>query len=126
MYEERDSPQEQNISTERDLLNPPYPEKEQIKQDEINKENNNIKNNQQKDELKQLSISSTKELIKKLLQNTLNNSILKLETNSTNHISTLEKATESFKNFTNLINNLTKKVEEAKKKKEKEKEKEKK
>ena len=101
-------------------------EKEQIKQDEINKENNNIKNNQQKDELKQLSISSTKELIKKLLQNTLNNSILKLETNSTNHISTLEKATESFKNFTNLINNLTKKVEEAKKKKEKEKEKEKK
>ena len=98
-------------------------EKEQIKQEETSKENNFNKNNQQKEELKQLSIISTKELIKKLLQNTLHNSILKLETNSNNHILTLEKASSNFKNFSNLINNLKKKVEESKKKKEKEKEK---
>ena len=37
MYEERDSPQEQNISTERDLLNPPYPENDQNQMNETAK-----------------------------------------------------------------------------------------
>ena len=97
--------------------------KEELKQEDIFKNNQNNNNNKQLEDLKKESINSTKELIKQLLQNKLNNSLLKLESNSSNHINTLKNVSKSFTDFSKLISNLIKKVEETKKKKEKEKDK---
>ena len=92
--------------------------KEEIVLEISNEEN---KFNKNFDKLKNESIISAKELLKKLLQNSLNNSLLKLESNSANHISSLKTSSKSCNDFTKLVNTLIKKVEEAKKKKEKEK-----
>ena len=63
------------------------------------------------------SLSQAKELIKKLLQNTLNIPLLKLESNSSNQISSLRITNKSFSDYSKLINNLCKNVDEVKKKK---------
>ena len=63
------------------------------------------------------SVSQAKELIKKLLQNTLNIPLLKLESNSSNQISSLKITNKSFSDYSKLINNLCKNVDEVKKKK---------
>ena len=63
------------------------------------------------------SLSQAKELIKKLLQNTLNIPLLKLESNSSNQISSLKNTNKSFSDYSKLINNLCKNVDEVKKKK---------
>ena len=63
------------------------------------------------------SLSQAKELIKKLLQNTLNIPLLKLESNSSNQISSLKITNKSFSDYSKLINNLCKNVDEVKKKK---------
>ena len=68
-------------------------------------------------------ILQAKELINKLLQNTLNASLVKLETNSENQISSLKNTSKYFNEFSKLLSNLSKNVEESKKKKLKEKEK---
>ena len=72
------------------------------------------------------SILHAKELITKLLQNTLNTSLLKLESNHEVQISSLKNTSKNFNEFSKILNNLTKNVEEMKKKKLKEKEKDKK
>ena len=71
-------------------------------------------------------IFQTKELIKKLLHNSLNSSLLKLESNSVDQMTSLKISNKSFNEFSKIINNLCKNVEEMKKKKSKEKEKERK
>ena len=72
------------------------------------------------------SILHAKELITKLLQNTLNTSLLKLESNHEVQIASLRNTSKNFNEFSKILNNLTKNVEEMKKKKLKEKEKDKK
>ena len=93
--------------------------KEELKQDNIMKNNQTSKDNKQLEYLKKESIFSAKELIKKLLQKKLNNSLLKLETNSSNQINTLKNTSKNFSDFSKLIANLIKNVEESKKKKDK-------
>ena len=95
--------------------------KEQTKLIENNSENQMDMKNKEIETLKKDSISSTKELIKKLLEKSLNNSLLKLESNSKDHISSLKTSSKSFNDFSKIINNLIKSVEDAKKKKDKEK-----
>ena len=73
--------------------------------------------------LENKSKEKAKELIKTLLKNTLNASLLKLESNSNNHIESLKLSSKSFKEFSKLINNINIKIEETKKKKFKEREK---
>ena len=90
-----------------------------IKSNENNSENQIDMKNKEIETLKKESISSAKELIKKLLEKSLNNSLLKLESNSINHISSLKASSKSFNDFSKLINNLIKNVEETKKKKDK-------
>ena len=90
-----------------------------IKSNENNSENQIDMKNKEIETLKKESISSVKELIKKLLEKSLNNSLLKLESNSINHISSLKVSSKSFNDFSKLINNLIKNVEETKKKKDK-------
>ena len=68
-------------------------------------------------------IIHAKDLLKKLLQNTLNSQLLKLETNSLNQIASLKMTTKTFKEFSKIISNFSLNVEEVKKKKLKEKEK---
>ena len=75
----------------------------------VNKDKFNDQNNK--------SLSQAKELIKKLLQNTLNIPLLKLESNSSNQISSLKITNKSFSDYSKLINNLCKNVDEVKKKK---------
>ena len=75
----------------------------------LNKDKFNDQNNK--------SVSQAKELIKKLLQNTLNIPLLKLESNSSNQISSLKITNKSFSDYSKLINNLCKNVDEVKKKK---------
>ena len=75
----------------------------------LNKDKFNDQNNK--------SLSQAKELIKKLLQNTLNIPLLKLESNSSNQISSLKITNKSFSDYSKLINNLCKNVDEVKKKK---------
>ena len=81
---------------------------------ELNRDNNNTENK---------TIIHAKELLKKLLQNTLNSQLLKLETNSLNQIAALKMTTKTFKEFSKIISNFSLNVEEVKKKKLKEKEK---
>ena len=69
------------------------------------------------------TIIHAKELLKKLLQSTLNSSLLKLESNSQNQISSLKLTSKTFKDFSKLLNNFSLSLEEVKKKKLKEKEK---
>ena len=57
-------------------------------------------------------ISSTKELIKKLLQNSLNNPLAKLESNNKKQKISFGLFHEKIKNFTNTIPNVMHKVEE--------------
>ena len=52
-----------------------------------------------------------------MLQNTLNIPLLKLESNSSNQISSLKITNKSFSDYSKLINNLCKNVDEVKKKK---------
>ena len=82
---------------------------------EFNENNINFVENKSKEK--------AKELIKTLLKNTLNASLLKLESNSNNHIESLKLSSKSFKEFSKLINNINIKIEETKKKKFKEREK---
>ncbi len=88
--------------------------KEQIKMDEKMEENKKIN-------IKDESFSSAKELIKKLLQIKLNNPLIKLESNSSNHLTSLKNSSKSFNEFSKIINDLIKNVEETKQKKMKEK-----
>ena len=67
------------------------------------------------------SIMQAEEILKKLLENTLNTSLLKLELNSANQIASLKITSKSFNDFSKLLNNLSSRVEEVKKKKFKEK-----
>ena len=89
-----------------------------FKNKQLNDNKTNITNNK--------SILQAKELINKLLHNTLNSSLIKLESNSEEQISSLKNTSKNFNEFSKIINNLTKNVEEVKKKKLKEKEKDKK
>lgn len=82
---------------------------------ELNRDKNNNTENK--------TIIHAKELLKKLLQNTLNSQLLKLETNSLNQIASLKMTTKTFKEFSKIISNFSLNVEEVKKKKLKEKEK---
>ena len=75
---------------------------------------------------KDKSINCAKELIKKLIDNTLNVPLLKLETNSSSQLASLKITNKSYNVFLKLINNLNKNFEETKKKKLKDKEKERK
>ena len=75
---------------------------------------------------KDKSINCAKELIKKLIDNTLNVPLLKLETNSSSQLASLKITNKSYNEFLKLINNLNKNFEETKKKKLKDKEKERK
>ena len=90
-----------------------------IKSNENNSENQIDIKNKETETLRKDSISSTKELIKKLLEKSLNNSLLKLELNSKNHISSIDASNKIYKDFRKEINNLNKSLEEAKKKKDK-------
>ena len=85
-------------------------ENEQIKKDETIKENPITC-------IREKSIADAKELIKKLLHNVLDNPLLKLESNSSNHMTSLKTSSKSFNEYSKLINNLVKNVEENKKKK---------
>ncbi len=85
-------------------------ENEQINKDEKIKENP-ITN------IREKSIADAKELIKKLLHDVLYNPLLKLESNSSNHMTSLKTSSKSFNEYSKLINNLVKSVEENKKKK---------
>ena len=91
---------------------------------------NNFKNKQLNDDkisiINNKSFLQAKELIDKLLHNTLNTSLLKLESNSEEQISSLKNVSKNFNEFSKIINSLTKNVEDVKKKKLKEKEKDKK
>ena len=91
---------------------------------------NNFKNKQLNDDkisiINNKSFLQAKELIDKLLHNTLNTSLLKLESNSDEQISSLKNVSKNFNEFSKIINSLTKNVEDVKKKKLKEKEKDKK
>ena len=93
---------------------------------EINEFQNKKLNQDKIDIIYDKHILQAKELINKLLQNTLNASLVKLETNSENQISSLKNTSKYFNEFSKLLSNLSKNVEESKKKKLKEKEKEKK
>ena len=93
---------------------------------EINEFQNKLLNQDKIDIIYDKHILQAKELINKLLQNTLNASLVKLETNSENQISSLKNTSKYFNEFSKLLSNLSKNVEESKKKKLKEKEKEKK
>ena len=93
---------------------------------EINEFQNKQLNQDKLDIIYDKHILQAKELINKLLQNTLNASLVKLETNSENQISSLKNTSKYFNEFSKLLSNLSKNVEESKKKKLKEKEKEKK
>ena len=72
---------------------------------------------------KDKSILQAKELIKTLLKNTLNVSLLKLESNAINHLESLKISSKSFKEFSKLLNNININIVETKKKKFKEREK---
>ena len=93
---------------------------------EINEFQNKQLNQDKIDIIYDKHILQAKELINKLLQNTLNASLVKLETNSEIQISSLKNTSKYFNEFSKLLSNLSKNVEESKKKKLKEKEKEKK
>ena len=93
---------------------------------EINEFQNKQLNQDKIDIIYDKHILQAKELINKLLQNTLNASLVKLETNSESQISSLKNTSKYFNEFSKLLSNLSKNVEESKKKKLKEKEKEKK
>ena len=82
---------------------------------ELNEENKYI--------TKDKSILQAKELIKTLLKNTLNASLLKLESNAINHLESLKISSKSFKEFSKLLNNININIVETKKKKFKEREK---
>ena len=82
---------------------------------ELNEENKYI--------TKDKSILQAKELIKTLLKNTLNVSLLKLESNAINHLESLKLSSKSFKEFSKLLNNININIGETKKKKFKEREK---
>ena len=82
---------------------------------ELNEENKYI--------TKDKSILQAKELIKTLLKNTLNVSLLKLESNAINHLESLKISSKSFKEFSKLLNNININIVETKKKKFKEREK---
>ena len=82
---------------------------------ELNEENKYITKNK--------SILQAKELIKTLLKNTLNVSLLKLESNAINHLESLKISSKSFKEFSKLLNNININIVETKKKKFKEREK---
>ena len=82
---------------------------------ELNEENKYI--------TKDKSILQAKELIKTLLKNTLNVSLLKLESNAINHLESLKLSSKSFKEFSKLLNNININIVETKKKKFKEREK---
>ena len=86
----------------------------------------NVLNEDKLNSSKNNFIFQTKELIKKLLHNSLNSSLLKLESNSVDQMTSLKISNKSFNEFSKIINNLCKNVEEMKKKKSKEKEKERK
>ena len=90
---------------------------------EINEFQNKQLNQDKIDIIYDKHILQAKELINKLLQNTLNASLVKLETNSENQISSLKNTSKYFNEFSKLLSNLSKNVEESKKKKLKEKEK---
>jgi len=95
---------------------------------------NSVKKELQKNKLNEVkialennnSILQGKEILKILLYNSLNSSLLKLESNSENQMASLKITSKNFNDFSKLINNICKNVEESKKKKNKEKEKEKK
>ena len=98
-----------------------FNQKEQIKPVENNSEKQIELKNKEIENLKKESIYTTKELLKKLLEKSLNNSLLKLESNTANHISSLKATSKSFDDLKKIINNLIKNVEETKKKKDKDK-----
>ena len=85
--------------------------------------NENIK--QPKDLKQESMISSTKELIKKLIKESMNNSLTKLELNSENQYITLNSITKNSRNFQTKISKLLEEIDENLKKKEKEKQKQK-
>ena len=91
---------------------------------------NDFKNKQLSDDkiniINNKSFLQAKELINKLLHNTLNASLVKLELNSEEQICSLKDTSKNFNEFSKIINTMTKNVEESKKKKLKEKEKDKK
>ena len=68
-------------------------------------------------DLKQESLFYARGLLNKLLQNQLHNQLTKLETNSSNHMTSLKNSSKSLNDLTKLINDLIKNVEETKKKK---------
>ena len=84
---------------------------------EINEFQNKQLNQDKIDIIYDKHILQAKELINKLLQNTLNASLVKLETNSENQISSLKNTSKYFNEFSKLLSNLSKNVEESKKKK---------
>ena len=79
-------------------------------------ENKELQNNNQN------AISSTKELIKKLLQNSLNNSLITLETRNKNLVASLETISQNINKFSKTISSFIREVDaNTKKNKEKEK-----
>lgn len=84
---------------------------------EKNKENQNNLKDQNLEEFTKESKLSAKELIKQLLKNKLNISLMKLEKNNLEHISSINTISKSFENFSKYIDNLTKQVDEFKKQK---------
>ena len=92
--------------------------KKELQKNKLNEVKIALKNNN--------SILQGKEILKILLYNSLNSSLLKLESNSENQMASLKITSKNFNDFSKLINNICKNVEESKKKKNKEKEKEKK
>ena len=67
-------------------------ENEQIKKDETIKEDPITS-------IREKSIADAKELIKKLLHNVLDNPLLKLESNSSNHMTSLKTSSKSFNEY---------------------------
>ena len=84
-------------------------------------EEKQLKNNEQIENSKNISISAAKKLIERLLKNNLNESLLKLETKNKNQINSLKLTKNSSNDILNLIQNIFKNMEETEKKKNKDK-----
>ena len=90
----------------------------EVQKDELIKDKVNLNENK--------SVRQAKELIKKLLQNTLNQSLLKLESNCIEQMSSLKLTLKNFNEFSKLLSTFSMNTDDVKKKKLKEKEKERK
>lgn len=96
-------------------------ENEKIDNNQVSPENKieekQLKNNEQIENSKNISISAAKKLIERLLKNNLNESLLKLETKNKNQINSLKLTKNSSNDILNLIQNIFKNMEETEKKK---------